>query len=362
MVNGKLRVGIIGIGMFATWHHIPSLRATGRVEVVACARRNPERLAMAQQGLQIAHGYTDWRRMLEEAPLDAVVVSTPHNAHVEPTLAALERGLHVLVDKPMALTSREAWTMVEAAARANKILMVSGDRPTGKWQTLKRQLENGIIGRVHQINCATSIYRRWFWEAETIPADLLVVGRQLTGMPDAFFAEWQGWHADPSQMGGGAFVDLGIYWLDLLLWLAGAPVESVVAFTKNAGLPVESFVNLQARLTNEVLLSMTFADAVPQSILSSDEHLLIVGEQGVVTTDAEGAIWLHRDNQRRKLESEAPDTTMGAAFVETIMDGKPNLSPAHAGAYAVEFLEAMYRSAAEGRIVQIEHRKGNSYD
>src|SRR5687768_2779234 len=111
MASEKLRVGIIGIGTYAAWYHVPSLRATGRVEVVACARRNPERLALAQQGLQIKHAYTDWRQMLEAVHLDAVVVSTPHNAHVEPTLAALEHGLHVLVDKPMALTSHEAWTM-----------------------------------------------------------------------------------------------------------------------------------------------------------------------------------------------------------------------------------------------------------
>ena len=77
MANKKLRVGIIGIGMFAVYNHVPQLRATGRAAVVACARRNPERLAMAQQALQIEHGYTDWRRMLEEEPLDAVVVSTP---------------------------------------------------------------------------------------------------------------------------------------------------------------------------------------------------------------------------------------------------------------------------------------------
>jgi hypothetical protein len=70
--------------------------------------------------------------------------------------------------------------------------------------------------------------------------------------------------------------------------------------------------------------------------------------------DAEGAIWLHRDNQRCKLEIETPDTTLGAAFVETILDGKANLSPAREGAYAVEFIEALYRSAAEERTVYVE--------
>ena len=353
MSNEKLRIGIIGIGMYAVYNHVPQLRATGRAEVVACARRNPERLAMAQHVLQIEHGYKDWRQMLEEEPLDAVVVSTPHHAHVEPTLAALERGLHVLVDKPMALNSAEAWAMAEAAEKANRVLMVSGSRSKGKWQTVKSQIEAGLIGRVQQINWAVSAYRRWFWESEGIPADAFAVFDTI-GMPREFYGDWQSWHCDPTQMGGGTFVDLGIYQLDLLLWLAGAPAVDVVAFTKSTGLAVESFVNLQARLTNEVLVTMTFADAVPQSILSVEQQLMIVGDQGVLTNDAEGAIWLHRDHQRRKLEIAVPDTTMSAAFLATILDGKPNLSPAHEAAYTVELMEATYRSANEGKFIHIE--------
>jgi predicted dehydrogenase len=355
MASEKLRVGIIGVGLFAVYAHIPQLQATGRAEVVAICRRHAERLTLAQQTLQVAEAYTDWQQMLAQSNLDAVVVSTPHNAHVEPTLAALARGLHVLVDKPMALSSREAWAMVDAAQQANKILMVAyNNRTEGQWRTFKQQIQAGAIGRVRQINCAVSAYRRWFWETQATPPDILALARQLTGMPDEFFADWQDWHADPAQMGGGAFVDIGIHWLDILLWLAGAPAVAVVAFTENAGLPVESLINVQARLANDVLLSMTFADAVPQGILSSDEQLMIVGEEGVLTADAEGAIWLSRDNQRRKLEAVAPAPPLAAAFVEAILDGKENPSPAQEGAHTVEFVEALYRSAAEGRIVRIE--------
>lgn len=155
---------------------------------------------MAQQALQIEHGYTDWRRMLEAEPLDAVVVSTPHHAHVEPTLATLERGLHVLVDKPMALTSAEAWTMVEAA-KADRVLMVSGSRIAGKWQMVKQQIEAGLIGRVQQIDWAVSSYRRWFWESEGIPADTFALFDTI-GLPREFYAEWQDWHFTRSDTDG----------------------------------------------------------------------------------------------------------------------------------------------------------------
>src|SRR5437868_1581044 len=98
----KLRVGIIGLGWYAAGGLVPSLRATGRAEVVAASRRSADRLAMAKRDLGIPATYTDWREMLAKEALDAVVVSTPHDQHAEPTLAALERGLHVLLEKPLA--------------------------------------------------------------------------------------------------------------------------------------------------------------------------------------------------------------------------------------------------------------------
>src|SRR5438445_192733 len=115
MSPDKLRVGIIGIGFFALASHVPNLRATGKTELVAISRRNPARLAMAKEALNVDRAYTDWREMLDREMLDAVIVCTPHNAHLEPTVAALERGLHVLVEKPIAVTTRDAGAMIRAA-------------------------------------------------------------------------------------------------------------------------------------------------------------------------------------------------------------------------------------------------------
>ena len=96
MSDGKLRVGIIGMGVYAAFAHVPQLKAIAQVEVAAISRRNPERLAMAQAAFDVPKAYTDWREMLEQEPLDAVVVSTPHDMHYEPTMVALRQGLHVL--------------------------------------------------------------------------------------------------------------------------------------------------------------------------------------------------------------------------------------------------------------------------
>jgi predicted dehydrogenase len=341
MPNDKLRVGIIGMGAHALFDHVPNLRKTGKAEIVAISRRDPERLAMAKEALNIPEAYTDWREMLEGAKLDAVVVSTSHNAHAEPTLSALDRGLHVLVEKPMCLTSKDAWAMVDAAERANRVLMVGyPNRLSGIWRTVKRMLEDGRIGRVRQINLAVCGYRRWFWEGGPMPDDAQKLGAEVakgTGIPVEFFAGWgHGWHREPAKMGGGMFADTGTHQVGLMLWLGGAPPIEVVAFTESAGLPVECFVNISARLANGVLLSIASAD-----------------DDGVLTDDSEGSIWVHLGGERKKLEAEAPDLTKAGAFVSAI-EGGENLSPAVEGEYAVALTEAAYRSAAEGRIVRVD--------
>lgn len=79
----KLRVGVIGAGMFACFRHIPDLLRTGEVELTAVCRRNPEALAKVADHFGIAGRYTDYLAMLDEAALDAVVVSSPHGLHYE---------------------------------------------------------------------------------------------------------------------------------------------------------------------------------------------------------------------------------------------------------------------------------------
>jgi predicted dehydrogenase len=95
----RLRVGVIGAGMMASSQHIPGLLQTGEVEVVAVCRRDPEALATVADRFGVPHRYADYRRLLDEAPVDAVVVSSPHGLHFEHVRAALERSLPVLTDK-----------------------------------------------------------------------------------------------------------------------------------------------------------------------------------------------------------------------------------------------------------------------
>jgi predicted dehydrogenase len=363
MATDPVRIGVIGIGFYAQVAHVPAFQATGRAEIVAIARRNPEALAAAQQALGGVTAYTDWRSMLEREDLDAVVVSTPDHLHTEPTLVALERGLHVLLDKPMALTRRDAQAMVAAAAGARQVLMVAYNaRFQSCWRAAKRALETGAIGCVRQVDLAESSDFRWLWQLEHLPewCGGEATERGIFGIDNlAAF-----WRRNPAVMGGGMFVNHGTHQVDLGLWLGGAPATQVVAFREWAGLPTEFFVTSQARLANGVLLALTAGFGVALDEPESRQawppgltRLTILGDRGALTAESQGEaipLWLERAGRREQLEVAEADTTPAAAFIAAIRDGAENPCPGTEAAHAVAFMEAAHRSMREGQIVAVE--------
>ena len=366
MSTSKLRVGIIGAGWYATGEHIPSLRKSDRAEVAAIARRNPERLARMKETLQVDNAFTDWRQMLDQMDLDAVIVSTPHDAHTQPTLAALARGLHVLVEKPMALHSQDARAMIEAAEKSGRVLMVgSNERCAGIWQTAKRRLAEGAIGTVRQIDMAMATNTGWVWNADERAAPPgLLAGLSSTAAGKFLVDDWrQGnfWRSQPDQMGGGMFVDIGAHALDVLLWLGGGAPRRVAAFQESAGLPVDAFTSVQTQLSNGVIASFAFGASVMNRVDGGwgYGHMVIFGDGGTMTAEWEGwnllggRVWLDSGQGPQRLESAIPNLAPAEAFVATILDGAPNLASGQTGLDVVALAEATYGSAAEGRIVAL---------
>jgi predicted dehydrogenase len=349
-----LKVGIIGIGFYALTQHVPRLRETGKAELVAIARRSAEALAFAQQATGAAGAYTDWRELLDHPGLDAVIVTTPHHAHAAPALAALERGLDVLVEKPMALRSEDAWKMVRAAERTERVLMVGYDRRCeGLWRTVAGALQSGALGTVRQVSVSFAHNFRWLWEAEEWPPPIRNMVA-AAGLPESFGGSLQQhWRRDPAKMGGGVFAGPGSHFVDLALWLGGAPPVEAVALSASTGGPVETHVGVQARLANDVLLSLSSADGVP----AGANRIVVYGDGRTLTADwNEGQvpeIVLHVPGKHEHLEADMPDTTPAAAFVETVLHNAPNLSPGRDSAYEVALVEAAYRSAAERRVVEV---------
>ena len=200
------RVGVIGAGSIAQHCHLPGYKKCGNVELVAFADPALERHKEVLEKFPEMKGYKDYRRMLEVESLDVVSVCAPNKVHPPAAIAALEAGCHVLCEKPMATTMKEADAMIDAARRAQKRLMVGFTHRlfTGP-QKCKELLKKKAIGKPFMMRV-----------------------RFAHGGP------YPGWAKDPNTFynprtaAGGAMLDMGIHAIDLCLWLFGK-VNAVMA-------------------------------------------------------------------------------------------------------------------------------------
>ena len=148
----KFRVGIIGCGGIANGKHMPALKNTGRVDMVAFCDIIEERAVKAAQeyGTPDAKVYTDYKELLKDDSIEIVHVCTPNRSHSFITIDALEAGKHVMCEKPMAKTYEEAKAMVEAAKRTGKKLTI-GYQNRQKPQSLyvKECCDNGELGEIY---------------------------------------------------------------------------------------------------------------------------------------------------------------------------------------------------------------------
>jgi predicted dehydrogenase len=350
-----LRIGIIGIGFWSMLVHVHAIKKSGRAELVSISRRTPDRLELARESLDISNAYTDWRELINNNELDAVVVSTAHSAHAEPVIAALEKGLHVLVEKPLAITGHEARKMVQAAEKAERVLMVGYDRRCkGLFRTMKSEIENGAIGTVRQVSVAFAQDYVGMFGGDYIPPG--IVGFMASvGIPSGIFGDGSlngYWRKESSDKGGGMFFDTGSHFVDLSLWLAGAEPKSAAAFMETTESSIEKYISVQAKLANGAHVSIISNGTLQGTGPSISMDLTIIGDSGIINCDGNEA-WISKDGKREKIDVQLPDYSTIEAFIATIMDETPNLSPGLDAIRVVTLTEAAYRSAAECRIVMI---------
>jgi len=142
---------VAGCGVMGR-NHLRVLSDLVGTELGAVSDQDPKTVAAVSQKYGVP-GFASWREMLAQGGLDALVVAVPTRSHCEVGVAALERGLHVLVEKPIAYTLEEGRALVEAARRANKLLAVGHiERFNPAVRELRRRVAAGELGRVFQIH------------------------------------------------------------------------------------------------------------------------------------------------------------------------------------------------------------------
>lgn len=152
----KIKIGIIGCGGIANGKHMPTLAKMSDVEMVAFCDIIPERAEAArnQYGTADAKCYTDYRELLKDPEIDNVRVLTQNRWHCQITVDALNAGKHVLVEKPMAITSEEAKMMIDARDRSGKLLAVGYQHKfDADVMYIKNEADTGEFGEIYHAKC-----------------------------------------------------------------------------------------------------------------------------------------------------------------------------------------------------------------
>lgn len=257
MVARTARIGMIGNGGFTdfllrSWKGMPD------VEVTAIAARDAARLRETAERHGIAGVYAGadaWRRMLDEAPVDIVVVATPPSLHAEMTLAAIAAGKAVLCEKPLATTVEDAEAVARAARERGVPVTVNYVmRYNPLFHAVKAVIEEGLLGEPHRVDFTNLA------SDEGLP-------------PDHWF-----WDLEQS---GGILVEHGVHFFDIYTWLLGSAPAEVQGFrTVRPGTTQEDRVLATVLYTSGAL--GTFYHAFDRPSRLERQRGLITFDQGTL--------------------------------------------------------------------------------
>ncbi|MCA1039215.1 Gfo/Idh/MocA family oxidoreductase [Bacillus infantis] len=205
-----IKVGVIGCGSIARHRHLPEYHLNGRAEIMAVCDIVEER-AMDMAALYHAEAYSNYEDLLENPQIDAVSVCTPNYLHAPISIAALKAGKHVLCEKPMAVSVEEAESMIEAARKYGKKLMIGhNQRFVPSHQKARAFIASGEAGKVYSFRTAFG-----------------------HGGPEGWSADGKdSWFFRKSEAFIGAMGDLGVHKTDLIRYLLGEEITQAGAFVE----------------------------------------------------------------------------------------------------------------------------------
>ncbi len=283
----KVRYGIIGAGAIAQRRHMPEAQANAKSLVAAIAdpvKKRTEQLA-SEYG---AEAYSDYKQMLKQADIDAVVVAGPNHLHAPMSTDALRAGKHVLCEKPMATTKADAKKMIRVAGEKRKYLMIGlNQRLMPAHVKAKAVLDSGSLGKPITFRTAFKHPGPEGWSVD--------------GSKSWFFKAKEAFM--------GTTGDLGVHKADLMRWLLGQEFVEVGGFIetldKKVGgklIPLDdnAFLTLKTEkgVTGSMILSWTnYGDEENYTVVYCQKGVLKVGmdpTHGVIVEHANGDRELHK--------------------------------------------------------------------
>lgn len=350
----KLKIGIIGLGNISNVH-INAYLKNPDVELYAFCDINEGVLKKQGEKYNVSRLYNNINKMLDELPeLDAVSICTWNSSHAEYTISALNAGKHVLCEKPMATSAKEAGMMKEAAIKNGRKLMIGFVRRFGNdCEVIKDFIKNNTLGEIYY---AKAIYLR------------------RNGNPG-------GWFGDKTLSGGGPLIDLGVHVIDLVRYLLGNPKAvsvygaafnklgnrnnlkdkksyiSVSSKGKDDICDVEDLAVAMIRFENGAVLNIETSFSL--NIKKDQGSIELFGTKGGAKLNPELEIYTEINNYLADVNLNMPTALSFEGlfeneinhFVDVILNDTKILSSADDGIEIMKILDAIYKSASTGNEV-----------
>ncbi|MFC4077395.1 Gfo/Idh/MocA family protein [Salinithrix halophila] len=341
-----IRYGIVGCGHIAK-KHVEAIRAAEGAELVAVCDKDPERLApFAVDGVA---GYGDLGEMVKQADVDVINICTPSGLHPALAIQAAEAGKHVVVEKPMALTLKDADLMIRACKENGVFLsVVHPNRFRPAMEELRKRVETEAFGTLSHANATV----RWNRNQEYYDQ-----------------APWRGTKA----MDGGVLMNQAIHNLDLMLWMMGE-VEEVSSYhaTRVRDIETEDTSVSILRFKNGALGVIEAAVTLyPRNL---EESLSLFGEKGTAIVGGPTANWIQAWKFADLTDSQAEETIhriheepygkpghqrLIEDMTEAVAQGRPPVVSGMDGYRALALVIACQQSAERGRPVRMEELERN---
>ena len=321
---GTIRLAMIGCGAVAEIFHLPTIAASDRVELAALVEKSEARLSQLANAHNPRFTASDHRDIVGK--VDAAIVAVPNHLHARVTLDLLDKGIHVLVEKPMALRTTDCDAMIEAATAADVVLAVGQMRRfIGAAQFVKNALDSNLLGDISRFDLREGAPYGW----------------KVTS--DAPFR---------ADAGGGLLADIGIHVLDLLLWWLGDFEAVKYADDALGGVEAECEIDLTLKNGAGGIVELSRTRSLRNSYIIS-------GERGTLelATGPHPVVKLHLADEQQPFAGyvAAADGAVDSKFKDlfprqlddfasAVLDGTTPLVPGEQARKAVELVETCYAS------------------
>ncbi|WP_035531866.1 Gfo/Idh/MocA family protein [Halobacillus kuroshimensis] len=322
-----LNVGVIGGGLIAK-EHLQAIQSLDELQAVALAEIDSSKRDALAEEFRL-NGYTDYKQMIHETTPDIVIITLPHHLHKEAALFSAQQGCHLLLEKPMALNSKDCEEVLAAATEHNVQLLV------GHIQHYFQ--ENKRAKRViHELKLGELVF--------------INEKRHL----NYFTADRPEWFLDPDCSGGGIIMNIGAHCIDKIQWVVNEPFTKVTANLSytSPGIEGAGLLHMETESGIPVSVSISGYNPVPKQLTE------FVFTNGMMKVEIGKGVWVSKGGKYEQVYASNLDHPFQEQLTELVngITGKAPIE--NTGVYGksiIQVIESIYQSDQESRAVRVSH-------